>query len=81
MTPLVLTPVKPAYTSKELADDARFFLSEGRHIRIRFIKKDGTERTAVVTSNLSCIPADKHPRPCGIPRNVRPRQGRLDLLP
>ena len=29
---------------KELADDARFFLSEGRHIRIRFTKKDGTER-------------------------------------
>lgn len=62
MTPLILTPVKPAYTPKELADDARFFLSEGRYIRIRFTKKDGTERIAVVTSNLSRIPADKHPK-------------------
>jgi hypothetical protein len=62
MPDIILTPTQPAYTPKELADDARFFLSEGRHIRIRFTKKDGTERVAVVTSNLSRIPAHKHPK-------------------
>lgn len=49
-------------TPKEIADEIRFSLSEGRTIDVRFIKKDGTERTATITTNQAIIPLDKLPK-------------------
>ena len=56
MTPLL------TLSAKELADEVRFFLSEGRFVNVEFRKKDGTQRFAVVTSNLMYIPPHQHPK-------------------
>jgi|LakMenE18May11ns_1017448.scaffolds.fasta_scaffold9327592_2 hypothetical protein len=56
MTPLL------TISAKELADEVRFFLSEGRSVKIEFRKKDGTQRNALVTSNLMYIPPHQHPK-------------------
>jgi hypothetical protein len=56
MTPLL------TISSKQLADEVRFFLSEGRSVKVEFIKKDGTRREARVTSNLMYIPPQQHPK-------------------
>ena len=48
--------------SQTLAKTARVRLSNGDLVRLVFRKKDGTEREAVITRNLTCIPVDKHPK-------------------
>ena len=58
MTPLIAT--KPV--TSPLVTLARILLSQGRSVQLVFIKKDGTERTATITRNLSNIPVDKHPK-------------------
>lgn len=37
-------------------------LNSGKTIRVLFVKKDGTERILIGTSNLSLIPKVDHPR-------------------
>ena len=56
MTPLL------TMSAKDIANEVRFFLSEGRSVNIEFRKKDGTQRTALAPSSLMYIPPHKHPK-------------------
>lgn len=48
--------------SQTLAKTARVRLSNGDLVRLVFRKKDGSDREAFITRNLTCIPVDKHPK-------------------
>ena len=49
-------------TPKEIADEIRFSLSMGGRVHVRFRKKDGSIRMAVVTTNQAEIPQNKLPK-------------------
>jgi|688.fasta_scaffold994167_2 hypothetical protein len=48
--------------SNKLINTVRISLSNGNLVRLVFKKKDGSDREAVITRNLTCIPVDKHPK-------------------
>jgi hypothetical protein len=50
------------YTPKEISDEIRYLLSKGMRITVRFTKKDGTPRSAIVTTNQGLIPRSKLPK-------------------
>lgn len=50
------------FTPKEIADEIRFLLSQGKRIKVFFKKKDGSKREAFITTNQSYIPNGKLPK-------------------
>jgi len=48
--------------SNKLINTVRINLSNGGYVGLVFKKKDGTDREAVITRNLTHIPVDKHPK-------------------
>ena len=49
-------------TTIELALDLRFFLSTGAVVTVKFKKRDGTIRTAEITTNQTRMPEGKLPQ-------------------